>query len=251
MTVAIIKDKFKELKLHGMLDAYQTTLETGKLSSLTSDELLNYLIEAEWLMRKNRRLKRLVSRAKFKLQATIEELDLDKRRNIDKNLLMRLANCDYLEQNENIMITGSTGAGKSYLSCALGHQACQKGYSVKYFRTSKLLSKLKMSKADNSYVKEMKSLGKQSLIILDDFGLTPFDQESRFILLDLIEERNMSQSTIFASQFPVSEWHDIINEPTIADAIMDRIVYSSYRFEIEGISMRKLEAEKKKGAKKK
>lgn len=251
MTVAVIKDKFKELKLYGMLEAYITTIETGKFASLTSDEMLNYLVEAEWLERKNRKLKRLLMRAKFKLRASIEEIDLDNKRNIDKNLLMRIANCSFLDEKENIVITGSTGVGKSYLASAIGHQACHKGYSVMYFSTSKLLSKLKMSKADNSYIKEMRTIAKQNLIILDDFGLQPFDQESKFILLEIIEDRHAEQSTIFTSQFPVAKWHEIIDEPTIADAIMDRIVYSSHRIELKGESMRKIKSKIKKGGNKK
>ncbi len=158
---------------------------------------------------------------------------------MDKNNILRFAECDFINQKQNILITGSTGVGKSYLACALGHQACIKGYRVMYFNIAKILARLKMQKADGSYIKEMLKIEKQDLVILDDFGLQPIDSQSRMIFLEMMEDRYDRRSTIVTSQLPVSAWHEVINEKTIADAILDRLVHSSHRIDLKGESMRK------------
>ena len=177
--------------------------------------------------------------ARFHYNASVEDIIYDDSRNINRNSIIRLADCEYIKQNENLLITGSTGVGKSYIATALGYQACIEGYRVMYYNTTKLFAKLKMAKADGSYLKEMAKLERQHLIILDDFGLQPLDNQNRLILMELIEDRNCKGSVMVTSQIPVKGWYNLIGEKTIADAIMDRLVHQSHRIELAGESMRR------------
>lgn len=197
------------------------------------------LVNSEWDDRQNRSVERGLKNAKFRYKASIESLTYDASRNIDKNVIMRLAECSFIDKHENILITGSTGIGKSYIASALGHQACALGYKVSYQNTAKLFAKLKMTKADGSYLKEVTRLEKQQLLILDDFGLQPFDSQSRAALMEIIEDRHGKKSTIITSQIPVNKWHEVIGEKTVADAILDRIIYESHRLDLRGDSLRK------------
>jgi DNA replication protein DnaC len=231
--------KMRQMKLFGMYGAFKSAIETGKTDSYTLDEFVGHITEAEWDDRQNRKISRTVSNARFRYKAAIEGITYDPSRNIDKNKIIRLAECDYINKAENILITGSTGVGKSYIASALGHQACIEGYRVMYFNMDKLVSKLKMAKADGSYLKEIAKIERQHLVILDDFGLQQMDNQSRLMLLEIIEDRNNQKSMIITSQLPVERWYDIIAEKTVADAIMDRLVYQSHRVELKGESMRK------------
>jgi DNA replication protein DnaC len=231
--------KMKELKLQGMRRAFETSLETRECQHMTQDEFISYLIQSEWQHRQNQRITMGLYRAKFRYQATIEEMDFNQQRNLNKNAIMRLADCSYIQKKENIIITGLTGVGKSFLASALGHEACVKGYKVVYYNTAKLFTKLKMAKGDGTYAKEISRIEKQDLLILDDFGLQPIDHQLRLALLEIIEDRHGKRSTIIASQLPVNKWYDLLEEQTIADAILDRIVHSSHRVELQGESLRK------------
>lgn len=232
-------DKIKKLKLTGMARAYQTSLENDKLAQLSADELITMLVEAEWDDRLNRNIERRLRNAKFRYQSSIENIDYDADRNLDRNQMMRFAECTYISKQENILITGSTGIGKSHLATALGHQACTLGYKVYYANMSKLFSKLKMGKADGSYMREISKIERQDLLILDDFGLIPIDNQNRSALMEIIEDRHKKASMIITSQLPVSCWHEVIGEKTIADAILDRIVHDAHRIELKGESLRK------------
>ena len=231
--------KMRQMKLFGMHGAFKTAIETGKTDNYTLDEFVAHITEAEWDDRQNRKISRTVSNARFRYKAAIEEIIYESSRNIDKNKIIRLAGCDYINKAENILITGSTGVGKSYIASALGHQACIEGYRVMYFNMDKLMSRLKMAKADGSYLKEIAKIERQHLLIIDDFGLQQLDNQNRLMLLEIIEDRNNKKSMIITSQLPVERWYDIIGEKTVADAIMDRLVYQSHRLELEGESMRK------------
>jgi DNA replication protein DnaC len=231
--------KMKQMKFYGMAAAFRTSIEDGRASALTADEMVSLLIEAEWDDRNNRRIERHLRNAKFRYRANLQQTYFDVDRNLDKNLFMRLSECTYIDRFENIMITGSTGIGKSYIASALGNQACTLGYKVLYSNSSKLFSKLKMAKADGSYLKEIARIEKQDLLILDDFGLLPLDSYSRATLMEVIEDRHGKRSTIIASQLPVQQWYEIIGEATIADAILDRIVHDAHRIELQGESLRK------------
>tara|TARA_B100001146_G_scaffold131018_1_gene115072 strand:- start:42 stop:569 length:528 start_codon:yes stop_codon:yes gene_type:complete len=169
----------------------------------------------------------------------MEAVDYRPSRQLDKNQVQRIGSCGFIKKKENVLITGSTGVGKSYLASAIGHQACSMGKKVMYFNTAKLFTMLKTSKADGSYPKQIGKLEKQDLLILDDFGLKPLDNINRHALMEIIEDRHGQRSTIIASQLPVSKWHDIIGERTLADAILDRLVHTAHRIDIKGESMRR------------
>lgn len=230
--------KLDEMRLSGFSRVYREMQETGINKDFTIDEVIAHLVQAEWDDRYNRRLERLIKNARFRYQASMEQIDYITKRNLDKVLMLRLSSCEWIKTKKSIIISGSTGVGKSFLASALGHQACQHGYKVYYRNCSKLFDQLKIAKADGSYVNEINRIEKQNLLILDDFGLKPLDNNQRIMLLELLEDRHGKRSTIITSQLPVKSWYDVIGEPTIADAILDRLVHSSYRIELEGSSLR-------------
>lgn len=221
-----------------MSRAFATTMEAQGID-YTNDELVAYLMQCEWDDRQNRKIQRLTKAARFRYSAVMEAIDYAPSRQLDRNRIQRFASCGFIDKGENILVTGSTGVGKSYMTSALGHQACSQGYKVMYFNAAKLFTLLKTSKADGSYLKQINKLEKQDLLILDDFGLKPLDNINRHSLMEIIEDRHGKRSIIIASQLPVEAWHDIIGEKTLADAILDRLVHSAHRIDIKGESMRK------------
>lgn len=239
MTHEATLEKMNQMKLKGMHHAFKQTMETNFSHNFTTDEIIAHLVDAEWEDRHNRKLTRLLSSAGFRYQACFEQINFNHKRELDKNLLLRLAPCHWLTKAENVLITGATGVGKSFIACALGHQACLNEFKVSYFSSLKLFSKLKFAKADGTYDKELKKIQKQNLIILNDFGLHPIDEQSKLMLLEILEDRYGEKSTVIASQFPVNSWYDIIANPTIADAILDRLVHNSYQINLKGESLRK------------
>ena len=233
-------NRMKSMRLLGMHSAFAGCLEKGRMEHFTPDELTAFLIDHEWDNRHNRSIDRGLKNAKFRYQANIENIDYNDNRGMDKNQIHRLAEGTFITRKENIIITGPTGTGKSYLASALGHQACQLGFKVFYSNAMRLFNQIKMAKADGSSMREMIKIEKQDLLILDDFGIQPFDAQSRLTLLEIIEDRHGKRSTIFASQLPVRQWYDVIGEKTVADAILDRIVHDAHRIELTGESMRKM-----------
>jgi DNA replication protein DnaC len=228
-----ILDKMESLRLEGMYNLYKNIAESSQHSSLTNEELLTLLINAEWDNRENRRIERATKLAKFRYNAAIENIKYDVDRGLDKSLIMRLSDCSFIKQAKNILITGLTGTGKSYIASAIGHQACYKGYKVAYFNSQKLFAKLKNAKADGTYYSLINKITKKDLLIIDDFGLHILDDADRLALLEIMEDRYGIKSTIVSSQLPVKVWFDIIGESTIADAILDRLVNGSFRIEIK------------------
>jgi DNA replication protein DnaC len=231
--------KMKTMKLYGMVRAFSTSLESGRNEKCTPDELISALIDSEWDERYNRKLNRTVRNAHFRYKAAVEQINFDAQRKLNKNQILRLADCDFIRKKENVLITGSTGVGKSYIASAIGHQACSFGYKVLYEHSSKLFARLKTAKADGTYLKEIIKIERQELLIIDDFGIQPLDQQCRTILMEIIEDRHGKKSTLLTSQVPVNQWHEVIGEQTIADAILDRIIHDAQRLEIKGESMRK------------
>lgn len=234
-----IKQQLSTLRLHGMSRTWQSLLETKKLHELSLSDGLQILLHAEEEERDNRRFSRLQKKAGFRYQASIEELKYNAARGLDTSLITRLATADYIHKGESVLITGSTGSGKSFLASALGHHACGQGFKVTYFNMQKLLLRTKMARAEGTIIKLFDRIAKADLIILDDFGLTHLDQQQQLDLMEIIEDRHAKKSTIIASQLPVASWFDIIGEATIADAIIDRLINTSYRIELKGDSMRK------------
>lgn len=232
-------DKMKKLRLHGMHRTYQTLTESNRAESLTNDELTGQLVQSEWDDRHHRAIARSTQRARFRYQSGIEQIDCNEKRGLDKNQLHRLAEGTFIRKHENLFITGPTGTGKSFIASALGHQACQIGFKVLYSNTNKLLAQLKLAKADGSALKELSKIERMDLLILDDFGLQPFDAPGRILLMEIFEDRHGKRSTILTSQLPVKLWHEIIGEQTVADAILDRIVHDAHRIELKGESLRK------------
>ena len=232
-------DKMRKMKLLGMYRTFKTNLESEQEETYTPDEIVAHLVDAEWDDRQNRNIEHKIKNARFRYKAALEDLHYHTDRNIDKNQVMRFADCDFIDKAESILITGSTGIGKSYIASALGHHACGMGYRVVYHNVPKLFSKLKMSKADGSYIKEIAKIERQHLLILDDFGIQPFDVQSRTALMEIIEDRHGKGALIVTSQIPINKWYDVIGEQTIADAILDRIIHNAHRLELKGESLRK------------
>lgn len=233
-------EKMHQMKFYGMAKAYQTSLQQKNSDPIPMDHLIAHLVDSEWLDREHRKTDRHIRAAKFRYPASIEQIDYYSARNLDKEQVLRLADCSYLNRSENIIITGPTGVGKSYIASALGYQACNQGFKVRYFNLNKLFSWMHMSKADNSYLKELNKLEKTNLLILDDFGLQSIDGPNRMLLLEIIEDRYDRQSTIIASQLPVEKWYDMFDDNTVADAILDRLIHRSHRIALKGDSMRKV-----------
>ncbi len=234
-----IIQKMRQMKLYGMALAFKTSLEEHSMPQVTADEMVTLLVEAEWDDRNNRRISRRIRNARFRYKAVLEQLDFTVDRNLDRNVMNRLAECSFIDKHENVLISGSTGIGKSFVASAIGNQACMMGYKVYYASTAKLFSLLKIAKADGSYIKEIARVEKQDLLILDDFGMQPFDNHSRSALIEIIEDRHGKRSTLITSQLPVKGWHEVIGERTIADAVLDRIVHNAHRIELSGESLRK------------
>ncbi|TXD81439.1 ATP-binding protein [Subsaximicrobium wynnwilliamsii] len=232
-------EKLKQMRLGAMAELHLQQLKDNRIGSSTADEYLALLTDHQWEDRQNKRIQRLLKQAEFKQQANLADIDYVQNRNLDKNMFERLATLDFITRKENIIITGASGVGKSYLGQALGHQSCMMQYKTIYSNTARLLKKLKLSKVDGTYLKELGKLLKADLLILDDFGLQSFDNHAREALMDIIDDRHNKTSTIISSQIPVSAWYDIIGEGTIADAILDRIVNSSHRIDLKGESLRK------------
>lgn len=232
-------EKMQQMRLQGMYYAFKTSLETLRMESMTIDQFVSWLVSSEWDDRRNRAVERAVKSANFRYKANVEEIDFSIERGMDRNQILRLAELGFVKEHKDLFVTGSTGTGKSYLATALGYQACQKGFKVQYASTARLMGQLKAAKAKGTILLELKKIERMDVLILDDFGIQPFDAQTRGLLLDIIEDRHGKKTLIITSQIPVKDWYDIIGEKTIADAVLDRIVHQAVRVELTGDSLRK------------
>ncbi|WP_134091065.1 IS21-like element helper ATPase IstB [Olivibacter sp. XZL3] len=233
-------EKLRNMRLGAMAQLHLQYVKENRFEGMTCDEYLALLTDHQWEERENSRIERLLKQAAFRQDAALADINYSAERNLDRNMFARLATLDFLSRKENIIICGASGTGKSYLSQALGHQACLSGIKTLYTVTARLFKKLKLSKVDGTYLKELEKLTKAEMLILDDFGLQAFDNQDRETLMDIIDDRHGKKSTIISSQIPVSAWYEIIGgEGTIADAILDRLVNSSHRIDLKGESLRK------------
>jgi DNA replication protein DnaC len=234
--------RLRALRLTGMADAFAQQMEQPQTLQLSFEERLSLLVDREHTYRDNRRLQRLLRAAHFKQQACVEEIDYQHPRGLIRSEVASLISCDWIRARHNLHITGPTGTGKSWLACAFGQAACRQGLSVRYHRTGRLLDELRIARGDGSYSKLLRQLARHDLLILDDFGLKSMSQNERHDLLEIIEDRHGSRSTIMTSQLPVSSWHDYlnVNDPTVADALLDRILANAHRLKLTGESIRKL-----------
>jgi DNA replication protein DnaC len=234
-----VQKQLTELRLHGMQQCWQSLVETRRHHELQLAEGLEILLQAELQQRTNNRFERLRKTARFRYQASVEEIVFDTSRGLDKSQVSQLIAGEYITKGEPVLITGATGCGKSFLASALGHHACAQGYKVVYYNVQKLLIKTKMARVDGTIYKLFEQLAKTDLLVMDDFGLTPLEKQQQLDLMEIIEDRHARKATIIASQLPVANWYNIIGEETIADAILDRLVHTSHRIELKGESLRK------------
>jgi DNA replication protein DnaC len=235
-------EKLYALKLPGMAEALKDQLQRPEMNDLFFEERIAMLADAEYLFRENKRMKRLLKNAKLKLAASLEDIDYRAPRGLDKSVIRSLSNCGWIRKRQNVIIIGPTGTGKTYLSCALAQRACREGMNAFYLRTPVLYRTLAMARADGSYARILARLGRVSLLVLDDLGLAALTDNERRDLLEVIEDRHGAASTIITSQLPVEHWHEVIGDPTIADALLDRLVHNAHRIGLKGESMRKTKA---------
>jgi DNA replication protein DnaC len=232
-------EKMKQMRLYAMAETYYNSMQNSMHKDYTLDQYLALLIDQEWECRYNKRIQNLIDNAGFRYPASVQDVNYTANRSLDKNTFERLALLDFIKRGENVIITGATGTGKSYLAQALGNSACMMQYKALYYNFARLIDQIKLSKLEGTYIKLLNKIEKADLLILDDFGLTAFDDHARNALMDIVEMKYDKSSIIIAAQIPVKNWHETIGEGTIADAILDRMVHSSHRIELTGESMRK------------
>ena len=235
-------EKLTTMRFSGMAAALEDQMKMDDLQDIGFEERLGLLLDHEQAVRDTRRLKTRLSKAKLRQNASIEDIDFRHPRGLDKSLVLRLADCQWIKSHNNLIITGPTGVGKSFLACAFAQKACREGFNTLYLRLTKLFEDLSLAKGDGRYLKLLSSFAKADLLVLDDYGLAPLTQEQRHDFLEILEDRHELRSTMVTSQLPIEHWHEQIGDPTLADAILDRLVHSAHKIKLKGESMRKKKA---------
>ena len=244
-------EKLREMKLNGMSKGLEEQLSTPACQSLSFDERFGLLVDYEEITRKNIRLASRLKRAKLREDASIEDIDFSGSRGIDKSVILGFTSGEWIRQHQNIIISGPTGVGKTYIACALLHSACREGFSGKYLRIPRLLEEINIAKANGNYVKLLSSYAKYDLLLFDDWGLSPLSADESRNILELVEDRYDRKSSIITSQLPPEKWFELMPDPTITNAILDRLIHRSHRLKMKGPSMRKQKAENVKKSKEK
>ena len=233
-------EKLKTLRLDGMLAAWEEHQKSVEIGSMAFDERLGLLVDAEWMHRENKRIKRSLKEAKLRLsEACIEGIDYPAKRELDKAAIRQLQTCRWIQERQAVLVTGATGTGKSYIACALAHNACRRGFRAIYRRAPRLFDELKIARADGSYRTVLARLARMDVLVIDDFAVAPINDQERSDLLELMEDRYGLRSTIITSQLAPNHWHDFLADPTLADAICDRLLNNAHRLTLKGPSRRK------------
>lgn len=232
-------EKLHQMRLAGMAAAIREQLDTPSTSDLSFGERVAMMVDREWTLRENKRLASRLKAAKLKLHASVENIDYRHPRRLEKSLVLTLSNCEWIKSHQNLIVTGPTGIGKSYIAEAFANKACREGYTALYYRSTRLFRELAVSRGDGSYAKLLNRLARTDLLVIDDWGLAPLTDAERRDFLEVMEDRHGIKSTLMTSQYPVSSWHDLIGEPTMADAILDRIIHNAHKITLKGESMRK------------
>jgi DNA replication protein DnaC len=233
-------EKLRALRLDTMAAAWEEQQKSPDVTALSFDERFGMLVDAEWLARENRRVQRALKEAKLRLgQATVEAIDYPARRELDKAVIRQLGSCRWIDEHQVVIVTGATGVGKTYVACALAHQACRKGHRAMYRRASRLFDEMRLARADGTYARLLGRVAKIDVLVLDDFAIAPLTDGERRDLLEILEDRHGTRSTIITSQLPPKEWHDYLADPTLADSICDRLVHQAHRIVLKGPSRRK------------
>jgi DNA replication protein DnaC len=233
-------DHLHQMRLKGMAEAFSDQMKNADFANISFEERFGLLVDHEYIARQNRHLSRLLKNAKLPLPACMEDIDYQQPRGLDKSIIMGLSSCQWINSHQNILITGPTGVGKTFLACALANAACRKDFNVRYHKLPRLLSEMSMARGDGTYMKLLRQLAKTDLLILDEWGITHLNDTQGRDILEIIDDRSQNHSTVIASQLPLENWYSTISDPTLADAILDRIVHNAHFIPVKGESMRKV-----------